>query len=444
MTESILDVFRLAALAACSVGLWTLRVAVAAAGRRLAAAAIAALEAVLFAVAFSAVITALNDPLRIGGYALGVSLGTLIGIAADERLSTGQSLVRIVVDGDGRAETDALRARGWPMTRSGSDGVRGGVAVLTVAVDDTVLPRLRADIDGTVHGGFETVERLRSVRPTPLPTGLHTTSARSTHRAPASPSDDPTRAPQITDTDTDRSMSMTVHPTTARPDTHDEHAFDNGRGRFNVWFFTIFDRYINLITRRHKRHAFTGITGPDVVELGPGVGANFRFMPRGSRVLAAEPNRAMHGALLDRAAAHGVDLELLECVAEDLPLPDRSVDDVVCSLVLCTVDDPDRVLAEAHRVLRPGGSLRFVEHVTAHPLSPRHWLQRAIRRPWAWVFEGCRLDRDTGDLVERAGFRQVDIRRHRFRQSVFIPVNTAVSGVATKRVRPYPTRETER
>lgn len=213
--------------------------------------------------------------------------------------------------------------------------------------------------------------------------------------------------------------------------------FDNGpRGRFNAWFFRSFDRYINLIARRHKRHAFTGITGPDVLEIGPGVGANFRYVPSGARVLAVEPNRAMHGALLDRAAANGVDLELLACGAEEIPLPDQSVDDVVCSLVLCTVDDPRRVLDEIHRVLRPGGSFRFVEHVAAHSLSPRRWLQRVVTRPWAWVFEGCRVDQHTGDLLDRAGFHEVEIRRHRFRWSVFVPVNTAVSGVATKRARP--------
>lgn len=214
-------------------------------------------------------------------------------------------------------------------------------------------------------------------------------------------------------------------------------AFDNGRrGRFNAWFFTAFDRYINLITRRHKRRAFTGITGPDVLELGPGVGANFRYLPPGSRVQAVEPNRAMHAALLARAAERGVDLHLVECHAEQLPLPDESVDDVICSLVLCTVGDPDRVLAEVLRVLRPGGSFRFVEHVAAHPASARRWLQWAVDRPWAWIFEGCQLRRDTAQVIEDAGFHSTDIARHRLAQSIFVPVNTAISGVATKRARP--------
>lgn len=205
-----------------------------------------------------------------------------------------------------------------------------------------------------------------------------------------------------------------------------------GRGRFNAWFFTAFDRYINFITRTHKAAAFAGIRQGDIVELGAGVGANFAYVPAGSRLLAVEPNLAMHERLRLRAEAHGIDLELVAAPAEALPLPDSSVDEVICSLVLCTVDDPVAAIAEVVRVLRPGGTFRFVEHVVAHPASPRRLVQVVIRRPWSWVFEGCRLCRDTADLIEHAGFGQTDIHRHRLRQSVFYPVNVAISGSATK------------
>ncbi|MGB3184743.1 MAG: DUF5698 domain-containing protein [Ornithinimicrobium sp.] len=180
--ESIASALQLTALAACSVSLWTLRVAIAAAGRRLAAALIAAIEAGLFALAFSAIISALDDPLRIVGYALGVALGTLGGMVADERLSTGQSLVRIVVDGDGREELTSLRASGWPVTSIMADGVRGSVAVLMVTVNDKALSRLRGDIDRISPDGFETTERLRSVRPAPLPAGMHVINTRRRRR----------------------------------------------------------------------------------------------------------------------------------------------------------------------------------------------------------------------------------------------------------------------
>lgn len=209
--------------------------------------------------------------------------------------------------------------------------------------------------------------------------------------------------------------------------------FHNGaRGRFNAWFFTAFDRYINIITGTHKRRAFADLRRGVIVELGPGVGANFSFIPRGSRVLAVEPNEAMHPRLAVRAIGKGVDLELVKAPAEALPIPDSSVDEVICSLVLCTVDDPARTLAEVLRVLRPGGSFRFVEHVAAHPASPRRWIQTTIAKPWSWVFEGCSLCRDTGRLIEQAGFARTEINRRRLRRSIFFPVNTAIWGTATK------------
>ncbi len=209
--------------------------------------------------------------------------------------------------------------------------------------------------------------------------------------------------------------------------------FDNGaRGRFNAWFFTAFDRYINFITREHKGTAFADIRRGDVVELGPGVGANLSYVPAGGRLLAIEPNEAMHPRLIERAAERGLQLELIKASAETIPLPDSSVDEVICSLVLCTVNDPAATVAEVLRILRPGGSFRFVEHVVAHPASPRRWIQATIAKPWAWIFEGCQLCRDTGHLVEHAGFSQATVDRHRLRQSVFFPVNSAISGIAVK------------
>lgn len=204
------------------------------------------------------------------------------------------------------------------------------------------------------------------------------------------------------------------------------------RSRFNAWFFQAFDRYINHIAARHKRSAFAGIDGDRIVELGAGVGANFPYLPAGSTIVAVEPSEAMHDALRRRAEQHGIDLELHGARAERLPLPDASVDEVICSLVLCTVDDPEATVAEVRRILRPGGRFRFVEHVAAPTWSPRRWLQHGIRRPWSWIFEGCDLCRDTGGLVERSGFASVDIRRGRLRRSAFVPVNAVVSGVAVR------------
>ena len=209
--------------------------------------------------------------------------------------------------------------------------------------------------------------------------------------------------------------------------------FDHGsRSRFNAWFFTAFDGYINRVSRDHKQDAFGGMPPGDVVEIGAGVGANFAWVPEGSRILAVEPNRAMHERLRERARERRARLELIPASAEELPIEDASVDEVICSLVLCTVDDPRRSLGEIHRILRPGGRFRFVEHVAAPSGSPRRLVQTALARPWAWVYEGCQLCRHTGEEIEAAGFSEVSMREHRFRGSLFYPVNLAISGIATK------------
>jgi ubiquinone/menaquinone biosynthesis C-methylase UbiE len=234
-------------------------------------------------------------------------------------------------------------------------------------------------------------------------------------------------------------MTNPTHPapapdrTAASPVEAPPPAFDHGAvSRFNAWFFSAFDRYINHISRPHKQAAFDGIESQTVVELGAGVGANLHHLTAGTRLIAVEPSLAMHPGLQRRAADAGIDLTVVAHGAESLPLADASVDEVICSLTLCTVADPERVVAEVRRILRPGGRFRFVEHVAAPAWSPRRWLQRAIRRPWAWLFEGCMLDRDTAARVRAAGFAQVEIERARFRRSLFVPVNSTIWGVAVR------------
>lgn len=211
----------------------------------------------------------------------------------------------------------------------------------------------------------------------------------------------------------------------------EDHTFDHGAiSRFNAWFFTAFEKYINRIARHHKTAAFDGIEASTVLEIGPGTGANSRHLVPGTRVYALEPSRAMHDQLRERYAASGIDVTILPAGAEDIPLPDASVDEVICSLVLCTVEDPERVLEEIRRVLRPGGRFRFVEHVAAPRRGVRRLVQRVIRRPWGWLFEGCDPGRHTPRLIQAAGFADVQMEHRRFRRSIFWPVNSAVWGIA--------------
>jgi ubiquinone/menaquinone biosynthesis C-methylase UbiE len=166
-----------------------------------------------------------------------------------------------------------------------------------------------------------------------------------------------------------------------------------------------------------------------VVEIGPGVGANLRYLPAGATLIAIEPNRYMHARLLAAAPEHGVTIDLRVRMAEHTGLPDASVDSVISSLVLCSVEDPASVLAEVKRILRPGGTFRFIEHVAAGRGTPTRVVQRMLRRPWAWLFEGCSCERDLEQAIRAAGFEGVTVERYRIR-SPFLPFNTQIAGIA--------------
>ncbi len=202
------------------------------------------------------------------------------------------------------------------------------------------------------------------------------------------------------------------------------------RGRLNAWFFLAFDGYINQLTARRKAALFADL--PDhVLEIGAGVGANFRYLRPGTHVTAVEPNPHMLPGLKKRAEAHGVSLQVLPCPAESIPLPDSSVEAVICTLVLCTVPEPQAALTEVRRILKPGGRFLFLEHVGAPARSLSRRLQDLLHSPWHYLFEGCHTNRNTQELIESVGFQTVDVDRYKLR-SPFLPVNTQISGFAVE------------
>jgi uncharacterized protein YebE (UPF0316 family) len=154
----------LAGLAVLSVGLWTLRVALTARGRKVAGSITAGLEALVFLLAFSSVLADLHAIERVVGYAVGVGTGTLLGVFLDERLSAGQSEVRIVTPGRELNLVRELHGLGWPVTWTRGHGPLGEVTVAFVAVDDTRLARFLKDLQARAPDEFWTVERLRSAR----------------------------------------------------------------------------------------------------------------------------------------------------------------------------------------------------------------------------------------------------------------------------------------
>lgn len=152
------------------------------------------------------------------------------------------------------------------------------------------------------------------------------------------------------------------------------------------------------------RRAVCGHATGVVLELGFGSGRNLPHYPDAvSRVLAVEPADLAWRRARARVTASRVPVERVGLDGADLPLPDRSVDTVVSTWTMCTVPDIERALREARRVLRPGGTLRFVEHSLAP--SPRvARTQRRIQPVWGPVAGGCHVDRDITGLLRDAGF----------------------------------------
>jgi ubiquinone/menaquinone biosynthesis C-methylase UbiE len=139
-----------------------------------------------------------------------------------------------------------------------------------------------------------------------------------------------------------------------------------------------------------------------VVGLGPA--EDLHHLPASvTEVVGVEPSAPMRRAARQAVARSGIPVEVIDAVGEDLPLPDDCVDCVLFAYVLCSVDDPQRVVAEALRVLRPGGTIAVLEHVVADRGS---WMRRAQRIAgpvWPWVAGGCRCDRDTRAVFAAAG-----------------------------------------
>lgn len=147
-----------------------------------------------------------------------------------------------------------------------------------------------------------------------------------------------------------------------------------------------------------------------VLEVGAGTGLSFPYYARDVQLVATEPDPHMLRRARRRAAALGLAVDLHDAPAEALPFPDASFDAVVCALVLCTVGDLPRALAEAGRVLRPGGELRFVEHVRGQGWQAR--AQDLVTPLWRRVGAGCHPNRATVDAIRAAGFRATRLEEH--------------------------------
>ncbi|WP_437399099.1 class I SAM-dependent methyltransferase [Flagellimonas lutimaris] len=201
-------------------------------------------------------------------------------------------------------------------------------------------------------------------------------------------------------------------------------------GPINSWMFKMLSGYMDYLFGNSKRELFKNHP-QTVVEIGPGAGANMRYLKKGTRLIAIEPNVHMHKNLKKSADKYGIELEIKTLVGESIDLPSNSYDFVICTLVLCSVADPSQCIDQIKRILKPSGKFVFIEHVKANENTMLAYIQNLIHKPWHWFFEGCNTNRDTKVLLERAGFNSLHIESYHL-YSPFIPITPQIKGKAIK------------
>jgi ubiquinone/menaquinone biosynthesis C-methylase UbiE len=158
----------------------------------------------------------------------------------------------------------------------------------------------------------------------------------------------------------------------------------------------------------YRARACAGLTG-EVVEIGFGSGHNTRFYPAGVRSVAAvEPSDVAWRLAEPRVAAATVPIRRVGLDGQALPLDDNSVDAALSTWTMCTIPDLDAALAELRRVLRPGGTLHFVEHGLAPDEPVRRW-QHRLEPIQKRVVGGCHLTREIVDRITGAGFEIAEV-----------------------------------
>lgn len=158
--------------------------------------------------------------------------------------------------------------------------------------------------------------------------------------------------------------------------------------------------------RRHRQDLLAQARG-HTLEIGSGTGLNLAHYPDHlDDLVLAEPNPSMRKRLRTAVRRRECGAQVIDAAAEQLPFADASIDTVVSTLVLCTVDAPDLALREIARVLRPDGQLLFIEHVRSESPTLARWQDRLVR-PWQRFAEGCRCNRATIELMEACAFAVV-------------------------------------
>jgi ubiquinone/menaquinone biosynthesis C-methylase UbiE len=203
----------------------------------------------------------------------------------------------------------------------------------------------------------------------------------------------------------------------------------------------MFARFYDRLTARTERaglaemrRSLLSAASGRVLELGAGTGHNLQhYTDAVTELVLAEPDPNMARILRERLEREGTaagNPSVIEAPAEELPFDDGSFDVVVATLVLCTVEDPGRALAEVRRVLVEGGRFLYLEHVRSARRGLARW-QDWLERPWGWVSGGCHPNRATDQLLAGAGFWIDSLERDQLPKAPPL-VRPVIRGVAVR------------
>jgi len=171
----------------------------------------------------------------------------------------------------------------------------------------------------------------------------------------------------------------------------------------------------------------------DVLEIGAGTGSNIEFYPDTLLTLVlSEPDKHMRRQMEDKITTSKHNISITIGTAENIEADNESYDFVVTSLVCCSVTHLEGVLLEIKRVLRPEGSLIFLEHVAAPEGTKRRRWQNLINPFWRKLAGNCHLNRETESAILAAGFEILEIKRESMRKAMPL-VRPTIRGIATKR-----------
>lgn len=205
-------------------------------------------------------------------------------------------------------------------------------------------------------------------------------------------------------------------------------------GLWTRFFAATYDRFMAVSERAGlsaHREALLARARGRVLEIGGGTGVNLRHYGSGvSELVIVEPEELMSRQLRRRLHHARVPTRVVSATAEQIPLQEASFDCAVATLVLCTVAHPAQALAELRRVLKPGGTLLFLEHVRSEdPAVARK--QDRWRPVWSWFGCGCQCNRPTLDFIRAAGFEVLDLHRGALPEAPSI-VRPLLVGVAVR------------